>query len=77
MKKFRIVEAYSYELDRIKKLFVKGFRSYLSNKPRGDRLEFIMDVISEIVPDRSDLKLLMVQLNKHYGKPKKKTKKKK
>jgi len=69
-----LTEYKSTELVRIKKLFIRGYRSYLSTKPRLDRLEFILDILSEILPEKSDLKLLMVALNRRYSQKKTKDK---
>lgn len=58
----------SAEVERVKKLFTGSFKKYLKSRSRTTRLEFIISVIDDIIDDKTDLKLLIIALNKMYSK---------
>ena len=68
MVKFRIqLNEVSGEMARAKQLFVKSFKNYLGGKNRQTRLNVIEEVLSAIIADKTELKLLILGLNKKYS----------
>lgn len=65
-------EKLSGELKRIKRLFISGFKTFLSGKSREVKLNFMENIIDSTITNKSDLKLFILRLQKSYHKPKKK-----
>lgn len=59
----------SGELSRVRDLFVKGFKSFLKNRSRDTRLDFIEEVIHDTI-SKADLKFLIIRLQKARHKKK-------
>jgi len=73
--KFLILEdKLSTEIARLKKLFIKAYRTYLSNKPRKQKLDVLEEIILSCLDDKTDLKLLIIRLNENYSRGKKREK---
>jgi hypothetical protein len=60
----------SGELNRVRKLFVSGFKQFLKSKSRDTKLDFIEEVINDTLA-KSDIKFLILRLQKGYQKKKK------
>lgn len=61
----------SGELNRIRDLFVKGFKSFVGGKSRDTRLDFIEEVIDDTLT-KAEIKFLIIRLQKGQSKKKKK-----
>ena len=61
----------SGELNRIRDLFVKGFKSFVGGKSREVRLDFIQSVIDDTLT-KPEIKFLILRLQKGSQKKKKK-----
>lgn len=57
----------SGELDRVRKLFVNGFKTFLGSKSRETKLDFMEDVINDTL-SKSDRKFLILRLQKGQNK---------
>lgn len=61
----------SGELVRVKKLFVKSYGLYLGGKSRKTRLDFFEEIIVDLL-SRTELKFLIIRLQREYSKNSKK-----
>lgn len=59
----------SGELNRVRDLFVKGFKTFLSSKSRDVKLDFLEEVIGDTIT-KSDVKYLILRLQKGMNKKK-------
>lgn len=59
----------SGELNRVRDLFVKGFKTFLSSKSRDVKLDFFEEVIGDTIT-KSDVKYLILRLQKGMNKKK-------
>lgn len=60
----------SGELNRVRELFVKGFKTFLKSKSRDTKLDFMEGVVNDTL-SKADIKYLILRLQKGYQKKKK------
>lgn len=57
----------SGELNRVRELFVKGFKTFLKSKNKEVKLDFIENVIHDTL-NKSEIKFLIIRLQKGKNK---------
>ena len=65
-----VTEQLSGELNRVRKLFVQGFKTFLGGKSRDKRLDFIYEVIDDTL-NKTEIKFLILALQKGRSKKEK------